>query len=136
MKATSEEIQAEKEAARLLRLPKDVLLTSLQALLFEKSQDEIFFSKLASIVKEIEGGHMTSREKFKNRWSRLEKWLETKLLKDPSLTPWKLAGQFCYVAKKGYREKRLIYKIAVRVKNKLRVRRSRLNKSEGASHDQ
>ena len=125
MKKTSDETEAEKLFNQLLQTSKDVQLMTLQGFLYVKQSDKSFFSILASIIKEIERGHLTDREKFRMRWSQLQKWAETRLKKDPTLKPMAVADLYCAITKKGYREKRWVYRIVARVKNKLRMRAKR-----------
>jgi len=109
-------------------LPAEYKLRTIQGILYDLKNDKQLFDALAQIVKDIQKGNFTEKEKYQNKFGRAIKWAESRLRneKDPeklmTLTPKRLAHEYC--SRTGWPQN-LLYKPMKKVKQKECMRRLR-----------
>ena len=121
-------------------LPAEYKLRTIQGILYDLRNDKQLFDALAQIVKDIQKGNFTEKEKYQNKFGRAIKWAESRLRneKDPEklrkLTARRLAAE--YSARTGWPQN-LLYKLMKKVKQKECMRRLReRRKTEGTKEEE
>lgn len=120
-------------------LPAEYKLRTIQGILYDLRNNKQLFDALAQIVKDIQKGNFTEKEKYQNKFGRAIKWAESRLRneKDPEklrkLTARRLAAE--YSARTGWAQN-LLYKLMKKVKQKECMRRLReRRKTEGTKEE-
>ena len=127
----------------VLKLPSEYKLITIQGILFDLKNEKLLFDALAQIIKDIQKGNFTEKEKYVNQFGRAIKWGEGRLRNetDPEklkkLTPKRLAHE--YASLTGWPPK-LLYKVMKKVKQRwcmrrLRERRKREAQEKEGMHD-
>ena len=112
----------------LQELPTEYKLSTIQGILYDLKNEKMVFDTLAQLIKDIQRGHLSEKEKYENRFGRAIKWATTRLRneKDPEkarkLTARRLAHE--YSARTGWPQN-LLHKSMQRVKQRECMRRLR-----------
>lgn len=121
------------------RLPSEYRLMTIQGILYGLKNDKPLFDALAQIIKDIQKGNFSEKEKYVNRFGRAIKWAEGRLRnetdpeKSRKLTAKRLAHEYARIT--GWPQN-LLYKPMKKVKQKECMRRLReRRKKEGEMHD-
>ena len=112
----------------ILSFGSEALYRILIEVLNTKKDDKIFIEDLAISIKSLAESNLSKFEKYNRQWARRRSWMESRLASDPALTARQLAEDYCRITHRSYKERRVTYLVAKKIKHKHVMREVRRKK--------